>query len=379
MDNSTQELAQQTKGTKEDDTRSNKKDNIHLMPKLKHYNKWLRIITYILFLLVGQTTGILLGRLYFDKGGNSKWMATFVQTAGFPILIPLTLLFPSSPTGLRPPVYKLTLLYFIYGLFVAADNLMYSYGLQYLPVSTYSLLCASQLAFNAVTSFFINAQKFTALVLNSIVILTISACLIATNAGNDASTGSNVAPGKFTLGFLCAVGASATLALLVSVAQYSFEKVFKDNSFNTVVCMQLYPYAVATCVCVIGLFGSGEWRTLKEEMRDYKKGRVPYVMVLVSTAISWQLSALGLFGLIFEVSSLFSNVIATLSLPLVPILAVVFFHDKMNGVKVIALILAMWGFLSYIYQHYLDNVEATAKKAKKENGNEIIGSSTEMC
>ncbi|XP_021765724.1 probable purine permease 11 isoform X1 [Chenopodium quinoa] len=354
----TQDLAHQTIGTKEDGPRSNL-----ALTNLKHYKMWLRIIPYILFLLIGQTTGILLGRLYFDKGGNSKWMATFVQTAGFPILIPLKLFLVSSPTSLRPPVYKLTLLYFVYGLLVAGDNLMYSYGLLYLPVSTYSLLCASQLAFNAVTSFFINAQKFTALVLNSLVILTISACLIAINADNEANTSNNTGKGKFALGFLCTLGASAALAFNVSVAQYSFEKVIKDNSLNTVVCMQLYPFIVATCVCVIGLFGSGEWHTLNEEMRNYKMGGVSYVLTLTFTAISWQLASLGMLGLIFEVSSLFSNVIATFSLPLVPIFAVVFFHDKMNGVKVISMILAMWGFLSYIYQHYLDDIEA--KKATK--------------
>uniref|UniRef100_A0A803L5S7 Purine permease n=2 Tax=Chenopodium quinoa TaxID=63459 RepID=A0A803L5S7_CHEQI len=254
---------------------------------------------------------------------------------------------------------------------------MYSYGLLYLPVSTYSLLCASQLAFNAVTSFFINAQKFTALVLNSLVILTISVCLLAINADNEGNPSNNVSRGKYVIGFLCTLGASATYSLLLSLIQFSFDKVIKDESFNTVICMQLYPSIVATCGCIIGLFVSGEWRTLKEEMRDYKTGGVPYVLTLRFTAISWQVSSVGLIGLVFEVSSLFSNVISTLSLPMIPIFAVVFFHDKMNGVKVISLVLAMWGFLSYIYQHYLDNIEAN--KARKEKGDEILGAITEMC
>jgi hypothetical protein len=38
----------------------------------------------------------------------------------------------------------------------------------------------------------------------------------------------------------------------------------------------------------------------------------------------------GVVGLIFLVSSLFSNVISTLALPVVPILSVGFFHDKME-------------------------------------------------
>ncbi|KMT11746.1 hypothetical protein BVRB_5g105800 [Beta vulgaris subsp. vulgaris] len=386
---SAQELAQQNRGKDNYDSKSGddnsianhnnnniKRNNIcnfHI-PKLKHYSKWFRFTSYIIFLLVGQTTATLLGRLYFDKGGNSKWMATFVQSAGFPILIPLKFFFSSSAASIRPSLAQLASLYLAFGLLLTGDNLMYSYGLLYLPVSTYSLLCASQLAFNAVTSFFINKQKFTALVLNSLVILTIAMCLLAINASNDGNTSNDIARGKYVIGFLCTLGASATYSLYLSLTQYSFEKVIKDESFNTIVCMQLYPSFVATCACVIGLFGSGEWKTLNEEMKGYKLGRVSYVMTLAFTAISWQVSSVGLLGLIFEVSSLFSNVISTVSLPVVPVFAVVFFHDKMNGVKVISLVLAIWGFVSYIYQHYLDNT-----KVIKEKGKDSIVAGSEMC
>uniref|UniRef100_A0A7N2REB6 Uncharacterized protein n=1 Tax=Quercus lobata TaxID=97700 RepID=A0A7N2REB6_QUELO len=78
----------------------------------------------------------------------------------------------------------------------------------------------------------------------------------------------------------------------------------------------------------------------------------------------------GMLGLIFEVSSLFSNVINTLALPVVPILAVILFHDKIDGVKVMALLLAIWGFLSYMYQHYLDDSKS---KVNKTSTNEASG------
>lgn len=93
-------------------------------------------------------------------------------------------------------------------------------------------------------------------------------------------------------------------------------------------------------------------------MNEYQEGRVSYIMTLVWIAVAWQISSVGMLGLIFEVSSLFSNVISTFALPAIPILAVVFFHDKMDGVKVIALLLAVWGFLSYAYQHYLDDLKS---------------------
>ncbi|KAL0010751.1 hypothetical protein SO802_005859 [Lithocarpus litseifolius] len=38
-----------------------------------------------------------------------------------------------------------------------------------------------------------------------------------------------------------------------------------------------------------------------------------------------------------------------------------FFHDKIDGVKAISMVLAIWGFISYFYQHYLDDSESKAE------------------
>lgn len=86
----------------------NKESNLHQAPyfskqmrppTITHYKWWLRVAVYIISLLSGQSTATLLGELYYDKGGNSKWMATFVQSAGFPILIPLFFFFlPTTST-----------------------------------------------------------------------------------------------------------------------------------------------------------------------------------------------------------------------------------------------------------------------------------------
>ncbi|KAF3448189.1 hypothetical protein FNV43_RR08902 [Rhamnella rubrinervis] len=350
------------------------------LPKLVEYTWWIRITIYTLFLLTGQSAATLLGRLYYDKGGNSKWMATFVQSAGFPILLPLLFFFTSptksttTPSAKQPKLASLALLYIAFGLLLTADNMMYSYGLLYLPVSTYSLLCGTQLAFNALFSFFLNSQKFTPFILNSLVLLTISASLLAVNADSENTT--KISKGKYVIGFLCTVGASATYSLYLSLVQLSFQKVIKRETFTSVLHMQIYPAFVTTCACVVGLFASGEWKSLKKEMNDFTQGKVSYIMTLLWTAIAWQISSVGMLGLIFEVSSLFSNVISTLALPVVPVLAVMFFHDKMNGVKVVALVLAIWGFVSYIYQHYLDDRKSKAAEGKASS-NEI--SEVQVC
>ncbi|CAI9269378.1 unnamed protein product [Lactuca saligna] len=121
--------------------------------------------------------------------------------------------------------------------------------------------------------------------------------------------------------------------------------------------MVVYQNLIATVGILVGLFASGEWKDIKGEMGSFESGRVSYIMNIVGTAVSWQVFSIGYVGLIFEVSSLFSNVITTLSIPIVPVLAVMFFDEKMNGVKVISMLLAIWGFLSYIYQHYLDDLK----------------------
>ncbi|XP_074561710.1 putative purine permease 11 [Curcuma longa] len=340
--------------------------------RIKRWQWWFLVVLNIFFLLAGQTIATLLGRFYYDQGGDSKWMATLVQTACFPILFIPLLIFPSkqqSPSAtaatLPPPPppalhIKIAFIYLALGALIAADNLMYSYGLLYVPVSTYSLICATQLAFNAIFSYYLNKQKFTASILNSVVLLTLSAAILGLNEESESSE-VVVSKGKYVLGFILTLGASATYSLILSLMQLSFQKVIRKETFTVVLEMQIYTALVATCVAVAGLFASGEWKSLEGEMEGFAKGKMAYVMTLVWTGLSWQLASVGVVGLIFVVSSLFSNLISTLALPTVPIFAVIFFDDKMNGIKIVAMLLAIWGFVSYLYQDYLD--DCRAKKA----------------
>lgn len=321
---------------------------------------------YTFFVISGQSVATILGRLYYDNGGNSKWLATVVQLVGFPVLLPYYLLAikthttthrDDKTTSLRNRV----LVYVVLGLLVGADCYLYSIGLLYLPVSTYSLICASQLAFNAVFSYFLNSQKLTPIILNSLFLLTISSTLLGFN--NEESNSTKVTKGEYVKGFIFTVGASAGYGLTLSLQQLAFRKVLKKQNFSEVMDMIIYVSLVASCVSVVGLFASSEWKTLSSEMENYKLGKVSYIMNLVWTAITWQVFSIGGTGLIFELSSLFSNAISVLGLPVVPILAVIIFHDKMNGLKAISMILAIWGFTSYVYQHYLDD-----KNLKKSHG-----------
>lgn len=347
---------------------------------LKRYSWWIQMIIYSIFVLSGQAVATLLGRLYYEKGGNSKWMATLVQTIGFPVLVPFIFLLsnqkqPAEDTNRRKysPILLLSLFIFL-GVFLAADCMLYSIGLLYLPVSTYTLLCASQLGFNAFFSYFLNAQKLTPFIINSLILLTISSVLLVFSPD---SSDSSTTKGKYAIGFICTLGASAGYALMLSVTQLAFQKVLRNSSVQMVVKLIIYQSVIATGVILIGLFASGEWKSLTKEMQKFKLGNLSYLMTLVWISVSWQIFNVGAVGLIYKISSLFSNVISILGLPIAPVLSVFIFNDKMNGVKVVSMVLAIWGFVSYIYQHYIDDLEIKAiaenadKVSHERNANEV--------
>ncbi|WJX31484.1 hypothetical protein P8452_19907 [Trifolium repens] len=330
--------------------------------KTRYYFK---LAFYATLVLVGQSSATLLGRLYFEKGGKSKWMATVIQLAGFPILLPYYFFISSTKKFTtnknnniniihpnQPSIFMLAFVYVSIGLILAFICYLYSIGLLYLPVSTFTLICSSQLGFNALFAFFLNSLKFTPYIINSLVLLTISSSLLVFQSESSNST--NVSKKNYVIGFICTLGASAGYGLVLSLTQLAFKKVLKNENFKAIMDMIIYQSLVATCATLIGLFASGEWNSIKKEMEEFEMGKASYVLDLTFIAISWQVFNIGSVGLIFEISSLFSNAISVLGLPIVPILAVAFFQEKMDGIKAISMVLAVWGFISYVYQQYLD-------------------------
>ncbi|KAK2353921.1 putative purine permease [Trifolium repens] len=339
---------------------------------------YLKLAFYAALVLVGQSCATLLGRLYYEKGGKSKWMATVIQLAGFPILLPYYFFISSTKKLIttnknnniiitnpnQPSIFMLAFVYVSIGLIVALICYLFSIGLLYLPVSTFTLICSSQLGFNALFAFFLNSLKFTPYIINSLVLLTISSSLLVFQS-DSSSNSTNISKKNYVIGFICTLGASAGYGLVLSLTQLAFKKVIKSENFKAIMDMIIYQSLVATCATLVGLFASGEWNGIKKEMEEFEIGKVSYVLDLTFIAISWQVFNIGCVGLIFEISSLFSNAISVLGLPIVPILAVAFFHEKMDGIKAISMVLAVWGFISYVYQQYLDD----ESNNKRENRN----------
>ncbi|GAB4862012.1 hypothetical protein Ancab_037266 [Ancistrocladus abbreviatus] len=306
--------------------------------RLKRWQWWLLIGLNTISVLVGQTTGVILSRFYFQKGGNCKWLNTFVASVGFPIsLIPLLLLPKHSQQSSLPVNNRkdkaASLFYILTGALIAFDNYMFSIGLFYLPASTYTLICATQIAFNVLFSFFINNQKLTPFILNSVVALTLSTSLLATSPETNGPSG--LTKWKYLLGLLCTLGASALYSLLLSLLQLLLRRVLKQHNYRTVLKVQFYTSTMATCMAAVGAFASGEWGIVRGELEVFGKGKIVCVAV-VCLVLAWQVCSVGVVGLIFMVSSLFSNVVNTVGSSIIPIVAVIVFHDEVNGVKVIA-------------------------------------------
>lgn len=343
-------------------------ETAHDLPRTR-YQKWLQMALFSILVLAGQSAATLLGRLYFEKGGKSKWMSTLVQAAGFPVLIPILFVIRNKgrvPDEKTKPPSPLVLgsVYIVLGILLAAICMLFTIGLLYLPVSTFSLLSATQLAFNAIFSYFLNSQKFTTYIINSVVLLTTSSALLVLQGGS--LDNNEVSKGKYIAGTVCTLCASAGYSLMLSLSQLAFLKVMRKPSVKELLDFLVYESLVASCIILIGLFASGEWKTLKAEVNGYELGKGSYVLTLIWIALCWQIFSIGMLGLIVKASALFANVISTLCLPIVPMLAVFIFQDKMSGVKAVSMFLAIWGFISYLYQHYLDDL-----KSKTISGNDI--------
>lgn len=202
--------------------------SLHTFNHQKYYGKTdtkqykvLLIVNYV-FLLVGSVSSSLLSKFYFVHGGSSRWVATWVQCAGFPLLIPAVYLpyYAFNSTD-RPPFAGFSLRFFslsaVIGLMLGVNNLLVSWGTSYLPVSTCSLVLSSQLVFVLFLSAIIVRQKITFENLNCVVLLTLAAVLLALDSSSDKPDGLTKA--KYFVGFFCTIGAALLFALYLPLVE----------------------------------------------------------------------------------------------------------------------------------------------------------------
>lgn len=216
--------------------------------------KLLLIINYVC-LFIGSLSSSLLIKFYFNHNGSSRWVSTWVQSAGFPLLlIPIYLhrfQRQDNNVTVRKPFssFDMNILGLCcgIGIMLAINNFCFSWGNSYLPLSTSSLVLSSQLVFTLLLSVIIVKQKITFLNLNCVILLTLSCILLALSSSNDRPEG--LTKRKYFIGFFSTTSAGLLFALYLPVMEKIYSKV---DCYAMVMEMQFVMEMVATIVATIG-------------------------------------------------------------------------------------------------------------------------------
>ncbi|GAA0185877.1 hypothetical protein Leryth_020425 [Lithospermum erythrorhizon] len=306
-------------------------------------------------LIAGCCAGGLITRLYFIHGGKRIWLSSWLQTIGCPIIfVPLSLSYMNRRKTQGSKNTKLVLIksYLfvcasLIGVVFGAIDYLYGYGSSRLPVSTASLIYGCQLAFTSVFAFILVKQKFTSYSVNTVVLLTLGAVVLTFNVSTDRPKGESEK--EYIKGFMMMGLAAVVNGLVIPLMELAYVKANQTVTFTLVMEFDLVMCLFATCLSTIGMLVNNDFEAIGREAREYELGQVIYYTVLASDAIVWQCCLLGLNGVIFCASSLFSGILIAITIPISEVLAVIFFHENFQAQKGISLALSIWGFVSYFY------------------------------
>jgi drug/metabolite transporter (DMT)-like permease len=316
----------------------------------KPFSFWLLLFVSSGAMLTAFPASSLLSRLYYTNGGQSKWILSWAAVAGWPLpallLLPFYLLGKGSPTPLS---LTLCFWYALLGLLSAADNLMYAWAYAYLPASTASLVAASSLAFSALFGRAIVKNRLRLSSLNAIVVITAGVVVVALDSGSDRPPG--VTARQYALGFVLDVLGSALHGLIFALSELVFVKVLGRRSFHVVLEQQAAVSLCAFAFTSVGLAVTDGFPAMRSEAVRFSHGEAAYVNVILWSAVTFQLGVLGGTGVLFLASTVLAGVLNAVRVPLTSVAAVIWFHDPMSGFKILALVITVWGFASYMVGH----------------------------
>ncbi|KAJ7965767.1 Purine permease [Quillaja saponaria] len=126
---------------------------------------------------------------------------------------------PNRVILMKPPLFVASAMI---GILTGFDDYLYAYGLAWLPVSTSSLILATQLVFTAGFAFLLVKQRFTSYSTNTVVLLTIGAAVLALHTSGDRPAGESKK--KYLLGFLMTLAASALYGFILSLVELTYKK-----------------------------------------------------------------------------------------------------------------------------------------------------------
>ncbi|TYH18021.1 hypothetical protein ES288_A05G236400v1 [Gossypium darwinii] len=314
------------------------------------------LVINCIILSIGNYGGPLIMRLYFIHGGNRIWFSSWLETSGCPIiLLPIACAYmhrsrTADPTSENKLFYlerPLFLAAIVLGIITGLDNYFYCYGLSRFPVSTSSLIVASQLAFTAGFAFLLVKQKFTAYSINAVFLLTIGAGVLALHSSSDRPA--NEPNREYITGFVMILAASALYGFILPLVELTYKKAKQEISYSLVMEIQLVMCLVATAFCTVGMLINNDFKLVGREAREFELGETKYYLVVISSAIIWQCFFLGGIGVVFCASSLLSGILVLFLLLVTELVAVIFFNETSQAEKGVSLALSLWGFLSYFY------------------------------
>ncbi|CAH8383200.1 unnamed protein product [Eruca vesicaria subsp. sativa] len=332
--------------------------------------KWPTIIICTILVITGQSIVKLLENYYYLHTINkprATWFQSLLQVIGFPLLrTPLYIHFypdPRKPNQLPPSSDRtslrfLTVLYPGIGVGMVFHARLYTKGKLEIPFNVFTLIYTTQLLFTMVLSFIIKKFKFNRWIVISL--------FFAMAAG--ALTLSSSFPGependtaKYRTGVLSAIFAALSFSYIITGSQNVFDNVISKRdvatnrkpSFASVFELIFFSSILPTIVFLAGLFITGEHHVFKAELRGFSEGKRAYILTMMGQVGAWQIYWVGLVGLVFAVSSIFSNVISVCTWPIVSLLGVLFFDsgkDDLDYYKGAAIVAALLSVVSYFYR-----------------------------
>jgi len=331
-------------------------------------NQWVTIIICTILAVTGQCIARLLENYYFLHKNLSRRRGiltqTLLQVVGFPILLlpfllhflikkQKQLLIFSGETSLK----HLAITYSILCIYMFCQA-FFSDVRNQIPYRVFTLTYTTQLLFTLIFSKYYNDIKFNRWTFISLILAVLAGAftLYTFSAGSPIYGKKSYGYGIINVAF----GAAIFFSLLLCIIRKVFEELIsfcntstnrKQPSFVVVLEMIIFLSLVVTIILVAAVLISGEHHDMKKEMETFTKGDIAYVRTMVGQAVAWQIYWVGIVGLVFAVSAVFSNVISVCTWPIVSLLVAFLYntHDHFDVFRGIALGAAALSVSCYIY------------------------------
>ncbi|KAL2515299.1 Purine permease 1 [Forsythia ovata] len=183
--------------------------------------------------------------------------------------------------------------------------------------------------------------------LSSFIQTAAGAAVLALHTSGDRPEG--VSKKEYALGFIFTLFAAALAGFNMPLLEFTYLKAKQTVTYTMVLEIQLVACFFASSFCTVGMIINKDFQAISREARQYELGETKYYLVLVGAVILAQGFYVGIVAVIFYGSSLLSGIIVTVSLPIIELLAVLFFDEKFQSEKGVALFPSLWGFVSYFF------------------------------